>query len=66
MICCSLHAVRRTKDGLSLSIIRNKFFMATIGLNFARATGVGKIVRNTKLYSRVTNFVVVDDVEGLE
>jgi len=47
-ICLLLLLVQSTKDGLSLSIVRNKFFMVTIGLNFAGAAGVGKITHSTK------------------
>ncbi len=65
-ICLLLLLVQSTKDGLSLSIMQNKFFMATIGLNFAGAVGVGKIVRKTKSYSCVTKFFVADDDGGSE
>ena len=65
-ICSSLLSVQSTKDGSSLSIDRNKFLMAAIGLNFAGAAGVGKVARRTRSYSRVTKFFVADDVGGLE
>jgi len=65
-ICSSLLAVQSTKDGSSLSIVLNKFFMATIGLNLAGAAGVGKIARKAKSYSRVTKFFVADDAGALE
>jgi len=40
--------------------------MATIGLNLAGATGVGKIARKAKSNSRVTKFFVADDTGALE
>ncbi len=49
LICLLLAAVRRTKDGLSLSIAQKSCFIATIGLNFAGAIGVGKNMQNTRL-----------------
>jgi len=65
-ICSSLLLVQSTKDGSSLSIVLNKFFMATIGLNLAGAAGVGKIACKTKSYSCVTKFFVADDARALE
>jgi len=53
-----LVALRRTKDGLSLSITRKSCVMATTGFNLAGAVGVGKNVHNTRSNSRVTRFFV--------
>ncbi len=65
MICLSLLGVLKTKDGSSLSSVRNRVFIAFIGLNLAGTGGVGKKAQNTRLKSRVTKFFVTSVAGGL-
>jgi len=58
MICLSLVGICRTKDGLSLIIMRKSQVIAWIGLNFVLAIGGGKYARIVRSKSRVTKFFV--------
>jgi len=60
-IWSSLLGVLITKDGLSLSIVHRRFFMAAIGLNFAGTRGVRNDAWSTKSTSHVTKFFVTSD-----
>jgi len=66
MIWLLLLGVLKTKDDLSLSIVRKRVDIAVIGLNFAGASGVGKKVQKTRSKSRVTKFLVTAMAGGLE
>jgi len=55
-ICLSLASFRRTKDDLSLSITRKRFFIAVTGLSFAGAIGVRKKAQNTRSKSHEALF----------
>jgi len=63
--CLSLFAVRRTKDGSSLSIVRRSCCIALVGLNFVGAVGAGKETQIVRSKSRITKFFVIGRSEVL-